>query len=66
MAGTEIKIIPKASTDMKLQKTNLRLARKGSKKFLFGASNDLLGFYPTLYQCTATQFSLEHKSFIHY
>lgn len=30
MAGAEIKIIPKASTDMKLQKTNLRLTRKGS------------------------------------
>lgn len=32
MAGTDIKVIPKASTDMKLQKTNLRLNRKGSKK----------------------------------
>lgn len=32
MAGTEIKLIPKASTDMKLQKTNLRLARKDSRK----------------------------------
>jgi len=32
VAGTEIKIIPKASTNMKLQKTNLRLAKKEREK----------------------------------
>lgn len=32
VAGTEIKVILKASTDMKLQKTNLRWATKGWRK----------------------------------
>lgn len=67
MAGTEKKIIPKVSIDMKLQKTNLRLARKGSKEsFCLEQVIIFLGFYPTLYESTCTHFSLDHKSFIHY